>query len=104
MKKSELKRFRKILEEKRDALLVNAENLKAEGMILDQNDLADEMDLASSEGVHVLPERDAHADPVGLALLALQTFEAHGAADLRELEPNYVRPSDAELNFGKKKG
>lgn len=51
MKKSELKRFRKILEEKRNALIQNAENLKAEGMVLDQNDLADEMDLASSEGM-----------------------------------------------------
>lgn len=51
MKKSELKRFRKILDEKRDALIKNAQNLKAEGMILDQDDLADEMDLASSEGM-----------------------------------------------------
>lgn len=51
MRKTELKRFQKILESKRDALLNNAENLKAEGMVLDQNDLPDEMDLASSEGM-----------------------------------------------------
>ena len=61
-------------------------------------------DLGDIEGVHVLPERDAHSDPVGLALLAIQAHEAHGPADLHKLEPNYVRPSDAELNFGKKKG
>lgn len=51
MRKTDLKRFQKILESKRDALLNNAKNLKAEGMILDQNDLPDEMDLASSEGL-----------------------------------------------------
>ena len=51
MRKTDLKRFQKILESKRDALLNNAKNLKADGMILDQNDLPDEMDLASSEGM-----------------------------------------------------
>lgn len=51
MRKTDLKRFQKILEGKRDALLDNAKNLKAEGMILDQNDLPDEMDLAASEGM-----------------------------------------------------
>jgi DnaK suppressor protein len=51
MKKTELKRFRTILEEKREALLRNAQALKAEGMTLDTDDLPDEMDLASSEGM-----------------------------------------------------
>ena len=51
MRKTDLKRFQKILESKRDALLNNAKNLKAEGMVLDQNDLPDEMDLAASEGM-----------------------------------------------------
>ena len=45
MKKAELKRFREVLEAKRDALIQNARNMKAEGMVLD------EMDLASSEGM-----------------------------------------------------
>ena len=51
MKKSDLKRFQKILEIKRDTLLENAKNLKLEGMTLDSEDLPDEMDLASSEGM-----------------------------------------------------
>ncbi|MCG8557421.1 MAG: TraR/DksA C4-type zinc finger protein [Proteobacteria bacterium] len=49
MKKTELKRFQKILEEKRDNLIRNARQTIAEGMTLDSNDLPDEMDLASSE-------------------------------------------------------
>ena len=38
MKKAELKRFRDVLEAKRDALIQNAKNMKAEGMILDADD------------------------------------------------------------------
>lgn len=49
MKKTELKRFTKILEEKREALIKNAQQTMAEDMTLDANDLPDEMDLASSE-------------------------------------------------------
>ena len=49
MKKTELKRFKKILEEKREALITNAKQTMAEDMTLDSNDLPDEMDLASSE-------------------------------------------------------
>ena len=49
MKKTELKRFKKLLEEKRDALIKNAQQTMAEDMALDSNDLPDEMDLASSE-------------------------------------------------------
>ncbi len=49
MKKTELKRFKKILEEKREALIRNAQQTIAEDMTLDTNDLPDEMDLASSE-------------------------------------------------------
>ena len=49
MKKTELKRFKKLLEEKRDALIKNAQQTMAEDMTLDANDLPDEMDLASSE-------------------------------------------------------
>jgi DnaK suppressor protein len=51
MKKSDLKRFRKILETKREGILKNALNTIAEDMTLDANDLPDEMDLASSEGM-----------------------------------------------------
>ena len=49
MKKTELKRFKKILESKRSALVANAQSMTSESMMLDTNDLPDEMDLASSE-------------------------------------------------------
>ena len=51
MKKAELKRFKKVLEQKRDYIINNAESMRADGMILDTADLPDEMDLASSEGM-----------------------------------------------------
>jgi DnaK suppressor protein len=51
MKKADLNRFKKILEAKRTSLIENARSLKAEHMMLDTNDLPDEMDLASSEGM-----------------------------------------------------
>ena len=46
---SELDRFRKILVEKRELLVANAQSTLHEDMALDANDLPDEMDLASSE-------------------------------------------------------
>ncbi len=49
MKKKELKRFRELLEEKRDDILKNAKRTLNEDMMLDSDDLPDEMDLASSE-------------------------------------------------------
>ena len=49
MKKKDLKRFEKILVEKKDEILKNAQKTLDEDMTLDQDDLADEMDLASSE-------------------------------------------------------
>jgi DnaK suppressor protein len=49
MKKTELKRFKTTLEEKKQALVRNAEQTMAEDMALDVNELPDEMDLASSE-------------------------------------------------------
>jgi DnaK suppressor protein len=51
MNKTELKKYRKILERKREALITNASKTMAEGMTLDTDDLPDEMDLASSEGM-----------------------------------------------------
>jgi DnaK suppressor protein len=47
--KKELKKFQDLLEEKRKSVLERARQMLSEGMILDQNDLPDEMDLASSE-------------------------------------------------------
>lgn len=49
MKKAELKKFKQSLEEKRAAIIKNAEQTLDEEMTLDSNDLPDEMDLASSE-------------------------------------------------------
>jgi DnaK suppressor protein len=47
--KKELKKFQELLEDKRKSVLERARQMLSEGMILDQNDLPDEMDLASSE-------------------------------------------------------
>jgi DnaK suppressor protein len=49
LKKKELKRFREILLEKKEEILKNAKRTMNEDMTLDTDDLADEMDLASSE-------------------------------------------------------
>jgi DnaK suppressor protein len=49
LNKKELKKFQELLEEKRAAVLDRARKTLTEDMTLDTNDLADEMDLASSE-------------------------------------------------------
>jgi len=49
LKKTDLKRFKQMLEEKRAQIIENAQSTLAEDMALDSNDLPDEMDLASSE-------------------------------------------------------
>src|SRR5215475_1908291 len=49
LKKKELKRFRDLLLEKKEEILKNAKRTLNEDMTLDQDDLPDEMDLASSE-------------------------------------------------------
>jgi DnaK suppressor protein len=49
LKKRELKRFREILEEKKEEILRNAKRTLNEDMTLDADDMPDEMDLASSE-------------------------------------------------------
>ena len=49
MKKAELQRFKQILEEKRDVVIQRAQDTMAHDMTLDQNEMPDEMDLASTE-------------------------------------------------------
>ncbi len=49
MKKSELNRFREILEQKRQTVIQRARETMAQDMTLDVNELPDEMDLASTE-------------------------------------------------------
>ena len=49
LSKSDLARFRTLLEEKRKQIIDNAQATLAEDMTLDADDLPDEMDLAASE-------------------------------------------------------
>ncbi len=49
LKKKDLKKFREVLEEKRDELLRSAKRTLNEDMTMDTDDLPDEMDQASSE-------------------------------------------------------
>lgn len=51
MNKQQLKKFKTLLQEKRDEILKKAKQTLEEDMTLDSNDLADEMDLASSESL-----------------------------------------------------
>jgi DnaK suppressor protein len=78
MKKTELKRFKKILEEKRATLVANAQGMNLESMMLDTNDLPDEMDLASSEGLQSFQFRLRGREKTFLEKIdrALQKIEA----------------------------
>lgn len=49
MTKAQLKKFRDLLEAKREEIIKRAQQTLDEDMTLDANDLPDEMDLASSE-------------------------------------------------------
>lgn len=49
MNKAQLKKFQDLLEEKRKDILARAQQTLSQDMTLDQDDLPDEMDLASSE-------------------------------------------------------
>lgn len=49
MNKAQLKKFKTMLEQKRDEIIQKAKQTLNEDMALDANDLPDEMDLASSE-------------------------------------------------------
>ena len=49
MKKKDAERFQKLLEERRSELLKAADETRGQGMGVEQDDLADEVDLASSE-------------------------------------------------------
>jgi len=49
MKKKEVERFKKMLQERRSAIVDSAENMREEGIGFEQADLPDEVDLASTE-------------------------------------------------------
>lgn len=49
-----------------------------------------------------LPQTMGLPSAKSTAMLAAQRFEAHGPSDLASLEPNYIRPSDAEQSLAKR--
>lgn len=57
MNKQQLKKFKALLQEKREEILKKAKQTLEEDMTLDANDLPDEMDLASSEYLQSLTFR-----------------------------------------------
>src|ERR1700740_2114090 len=77
LKKSDLKRFKDMLDEKRNQIIQNAQSTLAEDMTLDANDLPDEMDLASSEYLQSFTFRlrgreKAFLDKIQKALLKIE--------------------------------
>ena len=59
--------------------------------------------LATDPRILVLSGPWAQVDGAALGALGQRRFEAAGGDDLHTLEPHYIRPSDAELKFGKTK-
>jgi len=71
--KRDIDKFRKLLEAKRKAVLVNAQKTLTTNMVLDPSDLPDEMDLAASESLQSFEFRlrgreKAHLGKLNLAL------------------------------------
>ena len=113
LKKKDLKRFKEILFEKKEEILKNARRTLSSDMTLDTDDLADEMDLASSEYLqsftfrlrgrektflkkidHALAKIDSGTygicegtgEPIGFERLRLQPWARHSVAYQEELE------------------
>lgn len=88
LKKSDLKRFQKLLEQKREALIASARNMTSEAMTLDTNDLPDEMDLASSEGMQSFEFRLRGREKTFIEKIdrALKKIEAGGFGICEECE------------------
>ena len=57
LKKKDLNRYREILTQRKKDILANAQRTLNEDMTLDSDDLADEMDLASTEYLHAFTFR-----------------------------------------------
>ena len=57
MRKKDVDKFKKMLEERRHSIVQVAETTREEGMGVEQADLADEVDLATSETGHSLNMR-----------------------------------------------
>jgi DnaK suppressor protein len=71
LNKKELKKFEDLLHEKRSAVLDRARKTLTEDMTLDTNDLADEMDLASSEYIQSFEFRLRGREKIHLSKLDL---------------------------------
>lgn len=77
MNKTQLKKFKTLLTEKRDEIVKKAKQTLEEDMALDANDLPDEMDLASSEYLQSFTFRlrgreKAFLDKINKALLKIE--------------------------------
>lgn len=71
LSKKDLKKFRELLESKSQAVMERARQTLSEDMSLDPDDLADEMDLASSEYLQSFQFRLRGREKVHLAKLNL---------------------------------
>ena len=71
MTKVQLKKFKEMLEAKRDEIIKRAQQTLDEDMALDANDLPDEMDLASSEYLQSFEFRLRGREKTHLAKLEL---------------------------------
>lgn len=60
-------------------------------------------DPGALPGVRAMPALHAQPDPVGMAALGAWLYATRGPDDLIALEPNYIRPSDAELSLAARK-
>lgn len=77
LKKKELEKFKLLLETMRDSVYQNAKKTLTSSMVLDPEDLADEMDLASSEALQSFEFRlrgreKAHLTKLDLALRKIE--------------------------------
>ena len=99
MNKAQLKRFKGLLEEKRDEILKKAKQTLTEDMALDASDLPDEMDLASSEYLQSFTFRlrgreKGFLDKIDKALVKIEagTFGMCETCE-EEISPNASKPA-----------
>ena len=71
LNQKELKKFKELLDSKRQAVLENAKKTLTDNMVLDPSDLPDEMDLASSEYLQSFEFRLRGREKAHLAKLEL---------------------------------
>lgn len=84
MNKTQLKKFKKLLETKREEIVKKAQQTLEQDMALDADDLPDEMDLASSEYLQAFTFRlrgreKTFLDKISKALERIEDVPAHRA-------------------------